>query len=246
VRAVLVRVGIDQACGAWNGPVDPITREFTYVPIPEREQRPGYETVYASIQPALARFAAARVVDERACVLPEPLLAKSTHLDPDFSYLTYGDNGTRRGKAIGTFKRGDIVVFYAGLRPCRPVTNATGKLTYALIGLYHIDEVVSLDSVEQARWNENAHTRRQKTSGSDIIVRALRGKSGRLRRCFPIADFRDGAYRVTRDLLVAWGELSCRDGFIQRSAVPPMFLAPEKFLAWFAGQDVELVADNNP
>lgn len=35
VRAVLARVGIDQAYGGWNGPVDPVTREFGCVPIPD-------------------------------------------------------------------------------------------------------------------------------------------------------------------------------------------------------------------
>jgi hypothetical protein len=35
-RGILVRVGIDQAFGGWNAPVDPVTHEFVYVPIPDR------------------------------------------------------------------------------------------------------------------------------------------------------------------------------------------------------------------
>lgn len=35
VRTVFVRVGIDQAYGEWNGPVDPVGREFGCVPIPD-------------------------------------------------------------------------------------------------------------------------------------------------------------------------------------------------------------------
>ena len=40
----------------------------------------------------------------------------------------------------------------------------------------------------------------------DVIVRAQPGCSGRLRRCIPIGEFREQAYRVTRPTLEAWGE----------------------------------------
>ena len=33
MRAYLVRVGVDQAFGAWNAPIDPRTNEFVYVPV---------------------------------------------------------------------------------------------------------------------------------------------------------------------------------------------------------------------
>jgi len=35
MKALLIRIGVDQAYGGWNAPVDPSTWEFAYVPIPE-------------------------------------------------------------------------------------------------------------------------------------------------------------------------------------------------------------------
>jgi hypothetical protein len=244
VQALLVRVGIDQAFGGWNAPIDPATCEFAYVPIPDRDLRPHLSTPYTAIAGVLAAFASARVVDDKACTLPTALDKQMMHLDPDFRWLTYGDT-ERRGKGLAEFSSGDIVVFYAGLRPCRLGGKRSKTLVYALIGLYEVGEVVRLGAVEESRWQENAHTRRVNHDPDDVIVRATSGTSGRLRRCLPVGGWRDGAYRVFPELLAAWGGLSCKDGFLQRSAVPPTFLDPARFLSWFEAQKTELVQDNN-
>ena len=62
----------------------------------------------------------------------------------------------------------------------------------------------------------------------------------------PIGEYRDGAYRVRRDLLKAWGGLTVNNGYIQRSGTLSSFLHPEKFCNWFTRQHVELIAENNP
>lgn len=246
MRAVLVRVGIDQAYGHWNAPVDPDTHEFVYVPIPDsKEIEPGLATRYSSIGDALTAFATQRVIDRKACALPPELLAQNMHLDPDFKWLTYGNNPNTRGSIINKLAADDLAVFYAGLRPCRPGGERSGKLIYALIGLYRVAEVVQASAVEKARFNENAHTRRSSPTPDDVIVRAIPGMSGRLRRCLPIGDFRARAYRVFPELLAAWGDLSCQDGYLQRSAVPPSFLDPTRFLAWFKAQHPVFVQENN-
>jgi len=67
-----------------------------------------------------------------------------------------------------------------------------------------------------------------------------------LERSLEIGEYRDRAYRVRRDLLQTWGDLTCRDGFIQRSAVPPAFRDPDRFLRWFEAQSPILWAANNP
>jgi hypothetical protein len=77
------------------------------------------------------------------------------------------------------------------------------------------------------------------------VVRAKPGVSGRFERCIPIGEWRNKSYRVRQDVLDAWGGLSVKDGFIQRSAVPPTFSQPEKFLKWLGKQGVRLVARNN-
>jgi len=244
VHAYLVRVGVDQAFGRWNSPVDPETNEFVYVPIPEsRAMRVALATPYSLVQPALARFAVAHPgAPSRSVQLPSNLISANMHLDPDFGYLTYGDSGVRRGKGLTDLGRSDVVVFYAGLRPAAACQH---RLVYALVGVYRVSEVVRLHSVVAPRWSENAHTRCVDHEGSDVIVRAEPGSSGRLRRCIPIGEFRDRAYRVTREILEAWGGISCRDGYLQRSAVLPSFLDPRRFIGWFERQGVELVSSNN-
>lgn len=245
VRATLVRIGIDQAYGRWNAPVDPESNEFVYVPIPEgvkAPQHPHLATTYATIEPALREFATARPhVGNGAASLPHELVGAATHLDPDFDQLTYGDDGERRGRAITAFEPGDVIVFYAGLRPVVPCVH---RLLYALVGLYRVASVSRAADFPPSRWHENAHLRRHPPRPTDVIVHGEPGHSGRLRRCIPVGEFRAGAYRVRRDLLEAWGGLSCKDGFIQRSAVPPRLLAPAKFLTWLEAQRPELVASN--
>jgi putative DNA base modification enzyme with NMAD domain len=244
MRAYLVRVGIDQAFGGWNAPVDPCTNEFVYVPIPEGSaQRAGLATPYEFVGPALARFAETHPdAPPRTVQLPAELARGNMHLDPDFGALTYGDTD-RRGRGLADLEAGDLVVFYAGLRPVSPCPHA---LVYALIGLHRVAEVVRLETVPAVRWNENAHTRRSEHRPRDVIVRGDRRMSGRLRTCLPIGEFRDRAYRVTRDVLDTWGGLSCRDGYLQRSAVPPRILDPVRFLAWFERCRPQLVSANNP
>jgi hypothetical protein len=93
-------------------------------------------------------------------------------------------------------------------------------------------------------WHENAHTRRLEPKADDVIVRGRSDTSGRLERCIPIGEKRDGAYRVRRDVLAAWGGLSVKDGWIQRSSVPPSFRAAEQFYDWFLEQKGRLIARN--
>lgn len=245
MKALLVRIGVDQAYGHWNAPVDAEGR-FIYVPIPEKlgtRFHPGLERRYAEVIPALERFCRDHDCDLGGDLrLPQELLEYSMHLDPDFESLTYGDEGGRRGAGMVEMCDGDLLVFYGGLRP---VDACKDKLVYALMGLYVVQEVVPINEVPHERWHENAHVRKVKRGETDIVVRAKPGVSGRFERCIPIGEWRSGAYRVRNDILKAWGGLSVKDGFIQRSAVPPAFTCPGRFLNWLRKQKVRLVARNN-
>ena len=242
VRGALVRIGVDQAYGGWNAPVDPDSGRFVYVPIPEGADvrfHPACDRRFTEVGGALDAFGAS--AKHSHARLPESLRERSMHLDPDFETLTYGDVGARRGSHLREFTSGDVIAFYAGLRP---PSRAVGGMVYAVVGLFVVDEVVNAADVPRDRWHENAHTRKIVRGDSDIVVRARRGESGRCERCVPIGEFRDRAYRVRRDLLDVWGGLSVRDGYIQRSARPPRMLDAPKFLSWFARQGVALVEDN--
>jgi len=252
MKALLVRVGIDRAYGNWNAPVCAASNKFVYVPIPEQIEnpakietqfQPGLATSFDKVLPALNSFATEMGMDLAGNLrFPQDLTARKSHLDPDFEYLSYGDEGNRRGARMRDMRDGDVLAFYAGFRPVRACEH---RLVYALLGLYVVEEVVFADDVEPSRWIENAHTRKLKRGTSDIVVRAKRGLSRRLERCVPIGEFRDRAYRVRPDILDVWGGLSVQNGYIQRSAVPPEFLKPQQFYQWFLDLKIPLLERNN-
>ena len=235
MKGVLVRVGIDSSCGFWNAPYDPRTGNFVYVPIPEEgvARRPNLVCRYAEVTSALEAMEIA---------MPSHLGGIPMHLDPDFEALTYGDVHPRSIPLLD-LEAGDFIVFYAGLQP---VGAGRQGLVYALIGFYAVKEVVDAADVPQARWHENAHTRRRIRCGDDVIVRAVKGRSGRFDRAIPIGEYRDRSYRVRSQLLKEWGGLTVKDGFIQRSGKLPEFLEPERFLKWLAKQGRHLKQRNNP
>jgi len=244
-RGLLIRVGADQSDGGgnWNGLVDSKDWSFAYIPIPEEKPiRPGLEKPYALIAPALQPF---------GLPLPVHLSPRQMHLDPDFSWLSYGDQGQRAlqikgSNADGIWQPGDILVFYAGLRDIRQPRHVPGALVYAIIGLFVIDSILEAPTVEQSAWDQNAHTRRLLSpDGSDIVVRARSGISGRLDRCIPIGNFRNRAYRVREELLQTWGGITSKDGYLQRSARLPRLKNPALFYAWFQNQNPRLLHRNN-
>ncbi len=245
MKALLVRIGIDGKYGQWNAPVDAEGR-FVYVPIPESAGtafHPGHERRYNELLPSLRRFCRDRQFDLLSDLrFPVKLLERSMHLDPDFECLSYGDEGGRRGAGMVGMTEGDLLVFYGGLRPVYPSDQ---KLVYALMGLFVVQQVVHVTDVPEDRWCENAHVRKTKRGATDIVVWAKPGVSGRFDRCIPVGEWRNGSYRVRNDVLKAWGGLSVKDGFIQRSVVPPRFNDPDRFLAWLEKQDVLLIPRNN-
>jgi hypothetical protein len=245
MKGLLVRIGVDQKYGGWNAPVD-AEGHFVWVPIPEKRDppyHPGLERRYGEVLPALQRFCGAHDCDLWADLrFPQELLEHPMHLDPDFECLTYGDDGSRRGAEMVNMVEGDLLVFYGGLRP---VHRCEHKLIYALMGMYVVQEVVPVARVPPGRWYENAHVRWTKRGESDIVVRAKPDVSGRCDRCVPIGEWRGGAYRVRQEILDAWGGLSVKDGFIQRSAVPPSLNNPAQFLDWLQNQTIQLVPRNN-
>ena len=259
MNAILVRVAADgsEAGGRWNAPADPDTREFVYVPIPEPQDKRfhrGCRHGYDEVVPALQAFASQRGLEgQRGVTLPERLVGRAMHLDPDFSHLTYGNKANTRGSIVGLLKPDDLIVFFAGLRSIR---REDRRLIYAIIGLYEVAEIICAGGVKADRWDENAHTRRLGPTKGEIIVRAKRGSSGRLAHYLKIGEYRDNAYRVKEGLLKTWGDFTVRspkkktcrplkNGYIQRSGVPPFFRDAERSYAWFKRQNVPLLKSNN-
>lgn len=246
MKGLLVRIGVDQAYGNWNAPADPKTGEFIYLPIPENKQRqfhPNCRRSYSEFLPALEKFAARRRLNlDEDLRFPRELMKRDIHLDPDYEYLTYGNRANSKNSVFRKLESGDLVVFYAGMRSVEP---EDGELVYGIVGLFVVDEVLDVPDVARASWHENAHTRKIKHASDDIVIWGKPRVSGRLSRYLPIGEFRSKAYRVRLDVLGEWGELSVKDGYIQRSAVPPWFENAEKFYRWFKRQRVRLLRRNN-
>ncbi len=59
-------------------------------------------------------------------------------------------------------------------------------------------------------------------------------------RCVPIGEFREGAYRVRKDVLEEWGGINVKGGWLQRSANLPEFKSPMIFKNWLDKQHVRL------
>ena len=164
------------------------------------------------------------------------------HLDPDFQHLTYGDQGERAKQLKAILGTGDLIVFYAGLADSR----GAAQLVYALVGIFVVEDFVLATEVAPQERGMNAHSRRVLSPGAeDVIVRGRPDVSGRFRRCLSIGEYRDRAYRVKNDVLIAWGGLSVRDGYLQRSARLPRLLDPARFLSWLKRQEPLLMQANN-
>jgi len=233
---LLVRVGADQSYGKAHSPIKIATGEFVYVPIPEDVNRVNdkHGRPYSEIIERVRSFVGGNDV---ARYVP---VERWMHLDPDFEHLTYGNNANGKGAAIGRLVKGDFIAFYASLR----AVDQPATLVYALIGLLTLGRVTLAKEVPAREWHRNAHTRRSPVSPDDVVVFASPKASGRVDRAIAIGEYRDRAYRVRRDLLGAWGGLSVRDGYIQRSAVPPRFNDPGRFLRWLEAMHPHFVHAN--
>ena len=246
MEIILVRVGIDSKYGEWNAPIDLCSNDFLYIPIPESQNFKIKEELvrpYKELLPIIKDFYSKyKMKPNGKFKFPKTLLNKHMHLDPDFDNLTYGDNGARRGKNIASLDKGDMLIFYAGLKP---IQNNIKFLSYSLIGLFVINKIVKAIDLPKSKHYINAHTRKVEISSNDIVVIGQTGKSGRFKKSIPVGEYRDRAYRVKRGILQKWGGLSIHDGYIQRSINPPYIKNPEGFFKWLNTQKLSLIQKNN-
>jgi hypothetical protein len=190
------------------------------------------EKPYGALGPVISKFGA---------VLPPHLQPRHMHLDPDFDYLTYGDQGERAKQLRANLGGGDLLVFYASLADIH-----TKALVYAIIGLYVIEDIFLATNLPLGERHTNAHSRRVlEPHAQDLIIRGRPGVSGRLGRCIPIGNYREKAYRVRPDILDEWGGLSVKNGYLQRSARLPRFLDPKRFEKWLNFRKPVWVQTNN-
>jgi hypothetical protein len=237
MKGVLLRVGCDITpnAGNWNAPVDLQTLEYVYVPIPGHEDQHwhlGKCPMYGSISPALRRL---------GVTLPPQLAPhRKLHLDPDFTSLTIGepyreDAGalSSRGRILNQLDVGDFIAFFAGFRAIGDAGSS--PLAYCLFGILHVQAKTLVADLPLKKRRSCAHGR-VIGAGKDLVMWGDSNTSGRFRKALPIGEYRDRSHRVTQELLAEWGGLAVKDGYIQRSAKPPFFLDPGRFLDWLDRQ----------
>jgi hypothetical protein len=246
MNGILLRVGCDATTdgGCWNAPVDPATWDYAYVPIPAEEAKHKHISecpTYGAFESRVERF--------KVHLPPNLSHAARVHLDPDFKSLTFGEpfdhrrkQLSSRGQIINQLEPGDFIAFYAAFRPTQPIQH---RLAYCLFGFFYIERKTLVNQLEHEARTRCAHGRREGAE-NDLVVWGIGGKSGRFERAILIGEYRDKAYRVTRDILNAWGGLKVKNGYIQRSVRPPFFERPAQFLAWLQDRDESknLVRDN--
>jgi hypothetical protein len=249
---LLVRVAIDSTAGNWNAPCSSDGR-FCYVPMGSSDEL-SEDHNYTEYQPFVEHLTNSVSLPPKMCCWPSKL-PQWGHFDPNFRYCTYGDTGRTKDKEIRA-QRGEriwdvlhdvderFLVFYAGLRDID-----SGDLTYSIIGFYWIRRIARVRDINKSDWHRNAHTDSPGRRPNDVVVfgDTKREQTGRLYSHIPIGSYRKRAWRVTKKLLEAWGDLDVTDGFIQRSFFLPRFLEPDTFLDWFSDYKPEpkFIRSNN-
>lgn len=223
-RVCLLRVGIDTGCGGMLGP---LFRDgsFEFVPIPENDATRG--RTYGEIngkktgQPLSSFFPVQR----------QKRVAKIVaHYDPEFDTFTYGDP-TRPKRSLNGLRGGDLLVFYAGLKPHDFEDNK--KLGLYIIGYFEV-EVVGLCADFSAGdlnalFSNNFHVKHGRDEKELILVKGGMG-SRLLQRAQLIS--KAGLDRVGHGIYVLSDEAQKKLGsFTELNAIQrsmPRWVSPEE------------------
>lgn len=173
-RGLLVRVGIDKTYGRYNAPINPDTNDYLYIPIPQNNNnfRPGMETTFDDLLPYFYSWSQRNATEIE---FPQYLKNKACHLDPDFHFLTYGDQGTGRGWRIAELKEWDFLVFFASFNP---IKKCDYNLIYALYGIMVVEKLLRVCEIPESEFHKNAHTRIKNMNNDHLVVFAKSLVSG--------------------------------------------------------------------
>src|SRR5512139_833251 len=107
MKAMILRVGIDKGS---DGVLAPLFRDgtFEYIPLSEKdietEEKRTFQDLEGSRGQKLSEY------------LPRKVVNRKIHHDPEFNTFTYADEG-RKAIYLAKLRKGDYLVFYAGLTP---------------------------------------------------------------------------------------------------------------------------------
>ena len=133
MQVVLLRVGVDTGSGGIHGPLFK-DGSFEFVPIWDKSNRFGVNTqTYANTKGRCRPF-----IEYFPLQLRQKRQNTFIHRDPEFETFTYGDP-TRPKASLRELKKGDLLVFYAGLEGwnfrCDPALYIIGYFEVVKAGL---------------------------------------------------------------------------------------------------------------
>jgi hypothetical protein len=190
-KALLLRVGIDSGCGGTLGPIFP-DGTFEYIPIPEIPEYVSPRSTYFRQLPARHGGALEQYV-------PPRYRKAAAHYDPEFETFTYGDPGKQKRSQLLRLDKGDLLVFYAGLRPVGE--QGTGRLY--IIGFFTVAAVEAITATnpwpprDVPHLLKNAHLRRNHPDPDLVVARGHTRRSRLLDRAIAISD---DAHQATREM----------------------------------------------
>ena len=170
MKMALLRVGVDSGSGGIHGPIF-ADGSFEFVPIPDSKGID--ERTYGSCQGR----SGVRLCDFFPPARRSAMHSQSMHLDPEFTTFTYGDPTSPKA-GLRNLTKGDLLVFYAGLRgydcDAPPALYLIGYFEVDFAGMAH---ELSEDQVHACR--ENFHVRHRavyrEQRGRLVLVKGDRG-----------------------------------------------------------------------
>jgi hypothetical protein len=222
MKAMLLRVGIDKGT---DGALGPIFKDgsFEYIPLSEKNSYTREQMTFKNTKGMNGIYFSE--------YLPDRIINRKLHFDPEFITFTYGDQSVKRNYLL-KLEKNDLLVFYAGLTPYK---NTAYEEALYIIGYFHVVDVVDfnefnleLKSIYSKQYKNNAHI---KSNGYDKLV-VIKGddiRSKLLDRAVLISEKKlnkigRGYHAVSSEM----EELLGISGSIQRS-IPPRFVRDEYF-----------------
>jgi len=193
-KVLLLRVGMDLGFGG----LGPLFSDgtFEYVPIPDGASRVTDRSLFFRDIPARSGGSVAQFVPQRHRGSP-------THYDPEFDTFTYGDPARNKRRQLLRLGKGDMLVFYAGLRP--PEETRGSKLY--IIGYLTILQAHTITSLSpwpppahRHLWG-NAHFRRNRGDEDLVVVEGDPATSRLLVRAVPLSDAQQNVLPDMTELL---------------------------------------------
>jgi hypothetical protein len=222
MKAMLLRVGIDKGS---DGLLAPIFKDgtFEYIPLSEKDPESGENRTFQDLQDRSGK--------KLSEYLPERIVNRIIHHDPEFETFTYADEG-RKAQLLAKLEKGDYLVFYAGLTS----SQEGGKDALYLIGYLVVEEVIKLGKLDQEQQGElggmyptNSHLKRPRKEGVVLVV-GDKKKSKLLVKAIPISQTRpDRRGRLYHAVSPEMEDLLGIRGSIQRS-IPPRFIEKSWYL----------------